>query len=319
MMSEKEIKKIDGNNKKFKTNIDVLNYKLWNSFKYESKKIGFKTISENIFFLIKADEKEEIFKKILLRELEKYYEYLSFSYKDISRNLGLDLEIILDFMEKNNLEIINPDSYLINYRKNVNHIHDLMFENDILPREFKIGKKLSDIFNKTTYIDSRNLLEIVFIDNDIKMKEIFRFIFLIFEKLDLKDFNICTNCELKDECEGNEVISIFYKNGIDIDEEDLELDYYYTKLKETNSLNFYGFISDLAIYYIIKKELLEIKIMLENGIFYKIGRQDFLKQKIEEYISNTIDKKVKASEEKLKNYHLMILKPLENLIPSSIY
>jgi len=314
-MSKKEIRRNKENIKKYKTNIDILDYPSWNRFKYEAKQKGFKTVSENIFFLIKVDEQENFFQKILLKEFEKYYEFLSYSYKDISIKFGLNLEIILDFMEKNNLEIISPNKYLKNYRNNVNYIHDLMFKNDILPREFKIGKNLFKIFNKTNYITSRNFLEIIFQDEkELKNREIFQFIFFIFEQLKLEDFEICRNCNSKNECAGKDVISIFYKNGIDIEEEDLELDYYYNKLKETNSVNFYGIISDLAIYLLIKKELFEIKKMVKNNTFYQIKHEDILKQKIEAYISNNINKKVKEIEEKLNNYELTVPKSLANLM-----
>ncbi|MHA1266855.1 MAG: hypothetical protein ACTSRS_16580 [Candidatus Helarchaeota archaeon] len=289
----------------FKTNIIIKDPELWNWFKYESRQKGFKGVSDFITFLINTEKNDETFNKILLKELEKYYEFSSYSYKDIAVVLNINLDIILDFMEKFNLKIIKMEDFFKNYRKNVDTIHDLMFDKGVLPREIKIGKTLSHLFGKYRTITSRDLLDILFENPCLKRREVFNLISLILTDINFNtiDFQSCENSEAVQKYSQNEIINIFYENGIEIDEEDLEIDAYYLKLRDLNAEFFYGTVVNLSIYTLIKNQLLEIKYLIENGISYEIEREDFLKRRIEDYIMHHIDLILKKSKQKLLNYN----------------
>jgi len=312
-MIDKNIKEIKKKNKVFKTNITIEDQNLWNWFKYESRRKGFNSVSNYLSFLIQVEKINEIFDIILLKEFEKYYEFITYSYKDISSNLNIDLQAVLDFIEKNELEIIKPETYFQNYRKNVDYIHKLMFEKDILPREFKVYNELSKLFNISKLITNKDLLNIIYKDSDFKRREILNFMLLIFDYANPDNFQEFKNPNSIKNYGEQDIISNFYENGIEIDEDDLEIDSSYQKLKDFNALDLYYYVFNLSIFYVIKKELSGILYLIENRILFKVAKEDFLANKIKEFIQENINNKINELKINLQMYNISIPDTIGNI------
>ena len=306
-MNKEEIIKLKEEKKIFKTNINIKDKDLWNWFKFESRNKGFSSVSNYISFLIKVEKENEIIDRVMLKEFEKYYKFISYSYKLISRKLDLDLNIIFKFMNKYNLEIIKLDTILNNYKKNLEHIHEIMYFKDILPIEFKVGRALMKIFRYPNSIRYRDILDIIFDDRNLKIKEIFNYILIFFKEFDIENLKLSKEKDIQNEYNTIfDIIGLFYEHGMEVDEEDLELDLYFNKLKEKNAINCYGIILNLVICYIIKRELIEVRKMVEHGYFYKLEQEEMLRNKLDIYITETLNEKIKGISKYLKNYNLTI-------------
>jgi len=169
---------------------------------------------------------------------------------------------------------------------NVNKIHELMIKNRILPRELSIGYYLRDFMDKnklnmSSYenidkefelknlrFNNRKILKILFPDSEERRKEIYC------EAINTAEFFIelekdedCSEC--KYECIIKDPEYIYYKSGLNIKNEDLEVDLISDILKKKYKdkfIPYYGLCLAIAINKLIRRNLLMVKKFIEEEL-----------------------------------------------------
>jgi hypothetical protein len=314
-MDNIEFRDLEKEKEKFRTNITIKDKDLWNWFKYESRNKEFNSLSNYINFLIKSEKENNIFDKILLEEFEKYYKFISYSHKSIANKLDLRLGIILKFMKHYELPISNKDTFIIDYKKNLDYIHKIMFDKQILPLEFRIIRGVFKKFRFPSSVKYQDILDIIFDDPDLKTGEIFNYILIFFNELDFEKFQQLDNENLAEKYDSiSKIIKLFYEYGIELEKDDLEIDLYFSKLKEKNSLNYYALVTNLVILCIIKRELISIRNIIANGFYHKLYQEKMLPMKLDTYISEKIDTELIDLSDNLKNYNPTIPKLFAEII-----
>jgi len=280
-MNEKIIEK--------KTNLTIKDNDLWDWVRFRKNQMGMHSISNYIFYLIKYAKNHDLEMKIFLENFEKYFEYHYFDMNILSDNLQISKDIII---EKVNAVVGKVPLYgTANHEDKLQareKIHELMIENNVIPRELSIAYNLKS-FIDTNQIDISNyaniddkkkidininnekILSILFPDHEERRKEVYCETIDYAEKFinsgKFDDFQ-CKLCEKN--CPIKRPDYIYIRSGLDITSDDLEDDLVSEILKEKYKEDFivcYGICLTVAIASIIRKNLIIVKNFVENEIY----------------------------------------------------
>ena len=162
---------------KKRTNLAVLDEELWNWAKFESRGLKYSSVAEYVFQLIKNDKEANLLSHKLLLELEKYFELNHYTLGDVANKTGLSIEYINDFLVKRNIPL-NDD------QKAIAHIHSLLIEGRVTPREAYLLNKLGDyVIRRRTFPEKRELITMFYEDSEERRNEIFSIAYEILDSI----------------------------------------------------------------------------------------------------------------------------------------
>jgi len=273
-----------------KTNIDIVDQDLWNWVKSQKNKFNLRSVSDYIFKILNEYREMNIEKSIFLINIEKYFEYSYFDFKEMSYNLGLNAEQIIKLIDK----YLGSDIPLFNIKddelkaKILKKIHKLMIKNRILPRELSIAYNLRELVEKnhiniSNYerdridlsefenLNMEKILSILFSDPEERRREIYGETIRYAEKLAQAEKSKKIKClDCKENCIIKTPDYLYYRTGIDISLSDLEDDLVSDILKESFKEKYlvcYGLCLAMAIDSIIKRNLLLVRDFIESELY----------------------------------------------------
>lgn len=267
-----------------KTNISILDKSLWNWVKDQKNRNEVRSTSDILFKFIKYAKINNVGLKMLLRNLEKYYEYSYFDMEELSHNLNLPSNIIIEQIKENIGEIPLYGSGTDEEKKSARKkIHNLMVDNDIIPRELHLAfklrdypvKRMTDDIKKSDFNDY-SLLEVFYPDRYERQRELYNYTILFTEfiltkclkKRGIEDLN-CNGCKRFKGCNYSRPDLMYYQAGVDIKIEDIENDLIFNIIKtncKNNHLHAYGLILEMAMGSLIMKNLRNIEDFLKEEL-----------------------------------------------------
>jgi len=303
-----------------KTNLDIINQESWNWVKHKKNQYNLRSVSNVIFKMIDEYRRFYLEKMVFLIQIEKYYEYSYFDLEEFSITMDLKKDTIIRIMDK----YLGSKAPLFDLsdkelkEKTIKKIHDLMFENRILPRELQIAHYLKRFIDKNKLnisdynidnfkenninigVDNKLILSILFPDTEELRREVYC------EAINFADWYIknskgelkCKQCD--EDCFVKKPDYIYYKSGIDVTYEDLEDDMISDILKQhfgKHYLVHYGFCLIASIYLIIKRNLFMVRDFIEEELYlFKQSKEVLMFIKV--LIQISVDETKKFAKEK---------------------
>ncbi|NWF86801.1 hypothetical protein HXY32_03210 [Candidatus Bathyarchaeota archaeon] len=113
-----------------RTTLFILEKEDWVNAKSLAEKLGYDSVSEYIFDLLRADREHKISYHSLFLELEKYYELEHYTLGLVADRAGFPERILINLMQK--FELPFPEKKEI---ENTRMIHKLLLQYRLVPRE----------------------------------------------------------------------------------------------------------------------------------------------------------------------------------------
>jgi hypothetical protein len=287
-----------------RTTLFVIDKDTWISSKAIAERLGYSSVSEYIFNLLKADQTRQLSLQLLLLELEKYYEMDHYNLELVAEKTSLPLRIVIDIMNSLNLPLPEAKSSFGVFR-----IHEELIKNKLLPREIQSILGLKRQFEKKELLSNSDMLAQFFPNEDERTLEILtrtREILLdILERdLEIKDENgkimefdqkFCDNCKTKAKCKYADFKQVFYEFGLNYEEDFISNDPIFNRLRICNAENLFGRFIEFSSVELIKKELTRIE-EFRLGQIIEIPLPEIKRQQ------EKIDKEQERLKEDLKIY-----------------
>jgi hypothetical protein len=271
-----------------RTNLFILDKDLWIKAKAKAESLGYESVSEYIFNLLKIDDERKTSLHSLLIELEKYYEFEHYTLSLVAEKIGLPIHVTINQIKE--LKLVFPEE---KSDRNLKEIHSLMVDNKIIPREVENILLLKNKFAKKNILEDGDMLEILFRDENERTAEVMAVARSIFmEQMDNKFKIACFGCKKSDsECEYSNLRALFGRLALDYDLDAINEDPVYKILLEKKVPFYYGALIDFSASHVIERELNRIK-LFELGEIYRIDEETFNK-------INSISKSHKKKVEKM--------------------
>jgi hypothetical protein len=251
-----------------RTTLFVIDKDSWINSKATAERLGYSSVSEYIFNLLKADQTRQLSLQLLLLELEKYYEMGHYNLELVAEKTSLPLRIVIDIMNSLNLPLPEAKSSFAVFR-----IHEELIKNKLLPREIQSIIGLKRQFEKKELLSNSDMLSQFFPDEDERTIEILtrtREILLDILERDLEikddkgkirefDQKFCDTCRTKTKCKYGDFKQIFYDFGLKYEQDFIFNDPIFTRLRECNAENLFGRFIEYSSVELIKKELTRIE------------------------------------------------------------
>lgn len=241
-----------------RTTLFILEKEEWINAKSFAEKVGYNSVSEYVFDLLKADREHKISYYSLLRELEKYYELEHYTLGLTADRAGFSERILINLMQSFGLPF--PEEKKVD--ENLDLIHKLLLTNSLIPREVDSALRLNrELLRRQTLSDadilcsilpnsSERTAEVLTLTRDI--------VFRLLENPTLKE--MCKSCEKITECKRYlDLRSLFGRLALDYDPEALEDDPVRESLSEMNCTQLFGKVLEYSALSIINREMERIE------------------------------------------------------------
>jgi len=259
-----------------RTTLFIVEKEDWINAKSLAEKMGYNSVSDYIFDLLRADREHRISYHSLLLELEKYYELEHYTLGLTADKAGFPERILMNLMQEFGLPFPEKKT-----AENTELIHKLLLENRLCPREVDSILRLKTELRKRQTLSDADILCSIFPDSLERTTEVLTLtrdvIFRILENTTLKE--IRRSCEKLVECREtySDMRSLFGKFALEYDAEALDSDPLLESLRKENCIQLFGKVVEYASLSLIKRELERI----ENFRFGQV-----MKMEIEEMKEN---------------------------------
>lgn len=273
-----------------RTTLFIVEKEDWINAKSLAEKMGYNSVSEYIFDLLKADREHKISYHSLLLELEKYYELEHYTLGLTADRAGFPERILINLMQEFGLPF--PEEKNV---ENTELIHKLLLQNRLCPREVDSILRLKTELRKRQTLSNADILCSIFPDNLERTAEVLTLtrdiVFRLLENSTLKE--LCKSCkELVERREKySDLRSLFGKFALEYDAEALDSDPMIESLRKENCLQLFGRTLEYASLSLIKRELERI----ENFRFGQVVRIEM--EEMEEIKARVIKQKEQIEEE----------------------
>ena len=273
-----------------RTTLFIVEKEDWINAKSLAEKMGYNSVSEYIFDLLKADREHKISYHSLLLELEKYYELEHYTLGLTADRACFPERILINLMQEFGLPF--PEEKNI---ENTDLIHKLLLQNRLCPREVDSILRLKTELRKRQTLSNADILCSIFPDNLERTAEVLTLtrdiVFRLLENSTLKE--LCKSCKELVECREkySDLRSLFGKFALEYDAEALDSDPMIESLRKENCLQLFGRILEYASLSLIKRELERI----ENFRFGQVVRIEM--EEMEEIKARVIKQKEQIEEE----------------------
>ena len=260
-----------------RTNITILDRKIWEWIKERKNPEFSKTVSDVIFQKLNRYNQRNIDLILLLENLEKYFEYTYFDLEELSYTLHTPKKQILKQLEQIGLKIPLYGSGKKEDKENaIDKIHSLMISNGILPRELRNLYALRDQFLENKQRDKYETLKILYSNKNERFSEVYNYTIKIIdalnekhaidefvrisESIDDKKFEFYQNPDF-----------IYFKLGIKYTLSDIKEDLIsdmVESIQTTNNLCLYGILLDFSIYMLVRRNFSQITEYITRDFFY---------------------------------------------------
>lgn len=235
-----------------RTTLFVIDKDVWIESKGQAERLGYSSVSEYIFGLLKSDLERKVSLQLLLLELEKYYELDFYTLEFVAEKTSLPLHVVIALMKELKLPLPEEKSF-----SNVRAIHEELTKNKLLPREIENIINLKTQFEKHKILDNANMLTALFSNETERTMEVLtltREILLdILEYEDLKEY--CATCKEFESCEYSDLRRLFGKLALKYDDEVLSDDPVLNRLKGLKADYLFGRFVEFSAISLIKREL----------------------------------------------------------------
>lgn len=265
------VNKFEFSNDKKRSNIYIQDEDLWNWAKYRSKNLGYSSVSDYIFEIIKNEKEKNILDHSILLNLEKYFELNYFTLDEVATRTNTTLEYIDNFLIKNNITLKDKT-------KAISRVHNLLIENNLSPRELNLFYKLNNYLKyKDDFPNKRDLLLLFYTNEYDRRNEIFsesfdltnKILEILETKIEKKPNYINNNNNNNNlnkkllnipNFNERELFLLFYDLGIDYEDEKetIEEDENFIELKEKNLEHYYYFAFQVSGWIILTRDLFRI-------------------------------------------------------------
>jgi len=241
-----------------RTTLFIVEKEDWINAKSLAEKMGYNSVSDYIFDLLKADREHKISYHSLLLELEKYYELEHYTLGLTADRAGFPERILMNLMQELGLPF--PEKKSI---ENTELIHKLLLQNRLCPREVDSILRLKTELQKRQTLSDADILCSIFPDSLERTTEVLTLtrdiVFRILENSTLEE--LCKSCEKLIECHErySDLRSLFGKLALEYDAEALDSDPMIESLRKENCIQFFGKILEYASLSLIKRELERIE------------------------------------------------------------
>lgn len=273
-----------------RTTLFIIEKEDWINAKSLAEKMGYNSVSEYIFDLLKADREHKISYHSLLLELEKYYELEHYTLGLTADKAGFPERILMNLMQEFGLPF--PEEKNV---ENTELIHKLLLQNRLYPREVDSILRLKTELWKRQTLSDADILCSIFPDNFERTAEVLTLtrdiVFRLLENSTIEE--LCKSCEELVECRErySGLRPLFGKFALEYDAEALDSDPMIESLRKENCVQLFGRMLEYASLSLIKRELERI----ENFRFGQVVRIEM--EEMEESKARVIKQKEQIEEE----------------------
>jgi len=241
-----------------RTTLFIIEKEDWVSAKSLAEKLGYDSVSEYIFDLLRADREHKISYHSLFLELEKYYELEHYTLGLVADRAGFPERILINLMQEFKLPF--PEEKKI---ENTKLVHKLLLQYRLIPREVDNILRLRAESLKRQVLSDADILYSVFPDNLERTAEVLTLtrdgVFRLLENYTLE--KLCKSCEAVVECREkySDLRSLFGRFGLEYDAEALDSDPLIENLRKENCMQLFGQMLEYASLSLIKRELERIE------------------------------------------------------------
>ena len=253
-----------------RTTLFIVEKEEWINAKSFAEKLGYNSVSEYIFDLLKADREYKISHHSLLLELEKYYELEHYTLGLTADRAGFPERILINLMREFGLPF--PEEKTDESRE---LIHRLLLENSLIPREVDSIVRLKRELLKRQTLSHADILCSIFRDSFERTAEVLTLtrdiVFRLLENPALED--LCKSCKhSRDrvvECPEKylDLRSLFGKFALEYDVEALEDDPILESLRKADCEQLFGRILEYSSLSIIRREMERIAKFQSEQVF----------------------------------------------------
>jgi hypothetical protein len=239
-----------------RTTLFVIDKDVWINSKAQAERLGYSSVSEYIFGLLRSDLGRKVSLQLLLLELERYYELDFYTLELVAEKTALPLRIVISLMNDINLPLPEEKTFC-----NMQRIHEELAKNKLLPREIQSILNLKKEFEKKDdLLNNKDMLIALFPNEEERTLEVLtktRSILMeILEKGNPE--KLCLECEERNNCRARDIKKVFNESSLKYDEEVIANDPVLRQLKDCNTERLFGKFVLYSIVEIIKRELQRI-------------------------------------------------------------
>jgi hypothetical protein len=241
-----------------RTTLFVVEKEEWINAKSIAEKMGYNSVSEYIFDLLRADRQHKISHHSLLLELEKYYELEYYTLGLTADRAGFPEKVLINLMREFGLPF--PERKKL---ENTDIIHKLLLQNRLCPREVDSFLRLRNELQKHKPLAYADILCSIFpdiVDRTSEALTIARDLVSEFlensarSKKPLKQYESPENYE-----EYSDLRSLFGKLALEYDAEVIDNDPIIENLRKENCSHLFGRMLEYASLLLIKREMERIE------------------------------------------------------------
>lgn len=244
-----------------RTTLFVVEKEEWINAKSIAEKLGYSSVSEYIFDLLRADREHKISYHSLFLELEKYYELEYYTLGLTADRAGFPERILITLMQQFGLPF--PEKKNDARAQSSELIHRLLLQYSLLPREVdSIIRLKRELLRRPTLSDADILCSIL-PDGLERTAEVLTLTRArVFQLLENPEFGeICKSCKGLVECHErySDLRSLFGNFALEYDAEALEDDPIIDSLRKANCTQLFGRVLGYSSLEIINRELERIE------------------------------------------------------------
>ena len=244
-----------------RTTLFIVEKEEWINAKSLAEKMGYTSVSEYIFDLLKADREHRISYHSLLLELEKYYELEYYTLGLTADRAGFPERILINLMQQFGLPF--PEKKNDARAQSSELIHKLLLQYSLLPREVDSILRLKRELLRRPTLSDADILCSIFPDSFERTAEVLTLTRnIVFQLLENPTFEeLCKSCGGVVEChEGySDLRSLFGKFALEYDAEALDDDPIMESLRKADCTQLFGRILGYSSLEIINRELERIE------------------------------------------------------------
>lgn len=241
-----------------RTTLFVVEKEEWINAKSTAEKMGYSSVSEYIFDLLKADRQHKISYHSLLLELEKYYELEHYTLGLTADRAGFPEKILISLMQEFGLPFPERKK-----QENTDLIHKLLLQNKLFPREVDSFLRLKNELQKRKPLADADILCSIFpdiVDRTAEVLTITRDLVLEFLENSARSKKSLRQHEsLENYREYSDLRSLFGKFALEYDAEVIDSDPIIENLRKENCTQIFGRMLEYASLLLIKREMERIE------------------------------------------------------------
>lgn len=265
-----------------RTTLFVVEKEEWINAKSIAEKMGYNSVSEYIFDLLKADRQHKISYHSLLLELEKYYELEHYTLGLTADRAGFPEKILINLMQELGLPF--PEGKKL---ENTDLIHRLLLQNKLCPREVDSFLRLKNELQKHKKLADADILCSVFpeiVDRTAEVLTVTRDLVFGFLENSARSKKLLKQHESRENHEEySDLRSLFGKFALEYDAEVIDNDPIIENLRKENCTQFFGRMLEYASLLLIKREMERIEnLRLEHIPMIGIKEVEEIKARVTE-------------------------------------